>query len=57
VISELGITMGVLHRDNVRVIYEEGVELPTDISGYAYTALDNRWKENILRELKAMNIL
>jgi hypothetical protein len=57
VIFELGITMGVLHRDNVRVIYEEGVELPTDILGYAYTALDDKWKENILEELKAMNIL
>ena len=57
VIFELGITIGVLHRDNVRVIYEEGVEIPTDILGYAYTALDDKWKDNILQELKAVNIL
>lgn len=54
VIFELGITMGILHRNNVRVIYEEGVELPSDILGYAYTALNEKWKENILEELKAM---
>lgn len=57
VIFELGITMGMLHRNNVRVIYEENVELPTDILGYAYTSLDEKWKENLLKELKAVKIL
>jgi hypothetical protein len=56
-IFELGITMGIFHRDNVRVMYEEGVELPTDILGHAYTVLDDKWKENIGEELKAISIL
>ena len=57
VIFELGITFGILHRTNVRVIYEEGVEIPTDILGYAYTALDDKWKQNLEKELKAVHIL
>ena len=36
VIFELGITIGYLGRKNVRVLYEEGVELPTDIHGLVY---------------------
>ena len=56
VIFELGITIGHLGRNNVRVLYEDGVELPTDIHGFAYIALDNKWKENIVKELKAVHI-
>ena len=56
VIFELGITIGILDRKNVRVIYEDGVELPTDIRGFAYTSLDHKWKENIVKELKAAHI-
>jgi predicted nucleotide-binding protein len=56
VIFELGITIGHLGRNKVRVLYEDGVELPTDIQGFAYTVLDNKWKENIVKELKAVHI-
>lgn len=56
VIFELGITFGYLDRHNVRVLYEEGVELPTDVLGLSYTPLDDHWKENILKELKAAGI-
>jgi len=56
VIFELGLTIGHLHRNNVCVLYEDGVELPTDIHGLSYVSLKNEWKENLLKELIAAGI-
>ena len=56
VIFELGITIGHLGRDRVRVLYEEGVELPTDIHGLAYTPLKSDWKKKLAQEINAAGI-
>jgi len=56
VIFELGLTIGHLHRDNVCVLYEDGVELPTDIHGLSYVSLKGQWRENLLKELIAAGI-
>lgn len=57
VIFELGITIGYLGRDNVRVLYEEGVELPSDIHGLVHIPLNAGWKKKLLQELIAVGIL
>ena len=57
VIFELGITIGHLGRDKVRVLYEEGVELPSDIHGLVHIPLNSEWKKKILQELIAAKIL
>jgi predicted nucleotide-binding protein len=56
VIFELGLTIGHLRRDRVRVLYEEGVELPTDIHGLAYTPLRGDWKKKLAQEINASGI-
>jgi predicted nucleotide-binding protein len=56
VIFELGITIGILGRDRVRVLYEEGVELPTDIHGLVYISLDSDWKKKLAQEIDAAGI-
>lgn len=56
VIFELGITIGHLGRDRVRVLYEEDVELPTDIHGLAYTPLKRDWKKKLAQEINAAGI-
>jgi predicted nucleotide-binding protein len=56
VIFELGLTIGHLGRDKVRVLYEEDVELPTDIHGLAYTPLSGDWKKKLAQEIDASGI-
>lgn len=55
VILELGYAMGLLGRRNVTLLHEEGVELPSDISGVAYYPLDAHggWQRHLLGDLKA----
>jgi predicted nucleotide-binding protein len=57
VLFELGITIGCLGRQKVRVLYEEGVERPTDIDGLVYISLNTQWKKKLLQELHAAGIL
>jgi predicted nucleotide-binding protein len=57
VLFELGITIGHLGREKVRVLYEEGVELPTDIHGLVYIPLNDQWKKKLQRELRAADII
>ena len=47
--------MGRLGRRNVTILYENGVELPSDIAGVAYYELDPRgaWRTGLLGDLKA----
>jgi len=40
VIFELGFAVGRLRRERVCALYEEAVELPSDIHGVEYTPLD-----------------
>jgi predicted nucleotide-binding protein len=56
VIFELGITIGQFGRDRVRVLYEDGVELPTDIHGMVYIPLKSNWKKKLAQEIDAAGI-
>lgn len=58
VVLELGFAMGVLGRRRVAILHEEGVELPSDITGVAFYPLDKAgaWKVSLLGELKAADI-
>jgi len=55
VILELGYFIAKLGRKSVLPLYEEGVELPSDISGVLYTKIDEseNWKFRLVKELKA----
>ncbi len=54
VILELGRFMGLLGRERVCTLYQNGVELPSDFSGVLYTLLDadGAWRLKLLQELK-----
>jgi predicted nucleotide-binding protein len=55
VILELGYFIGKLNRKSVAILYEEGVELPSDVQGVAYILLDDHdgWKLKLGKELRA----
>ena len=58
VVFELGYYIGRIGRARVAVLYEEGVELPSDMSGVLYTAADaaGAWQLKLAREMKAADI-
>jgi predicted nucleotide-binding protein len=56
VVFELGFFFGTLGRGRVCVLYEEGVELPSDIEGLVYVKLDNAWQLMLGRELHQAGI-
>jgi predicted nucleotide-binding protein len=58
VVFEMGFFFGALGRRNVAVLYEEGVELPSDVTGIAYISLDRAgaWKSLVAREVKDAGI-
>jgi predicted nucleotide-binding protein len=58
VVFELGFFIGTLGRARVAVLHEEGVELPSDMSGVLYTSLDpaGAWKLELGRELGAAGV-
>jgi len=53
VIFELGFSVGRLGRDRVCTLYEDPVELPSDIHGVEYTPIDpaGAWRTKLAREL------
>lgn len=53
VVLETGYFMAKLGRKNIIIIYEEGVELPSDINGMGYTNKSN-WEVDLLKELKGI---
>jgi predicted nucleotide-binding protein len=55
VVFELGFFIGTLGRSRVAVLYEENVELPSDMNGILYTTLDTQgaWKISLGRELRS----
>lgn len=53
VIFEHGFFCASLGRKNVVALHEEGVEVPSDLSGVLYISLKGDWKSSIKRELKA----
>ena len=58
VILELGYFLSGLGRDRVRILYEEGVELPSDIYGISYVPMDERggWKLDLAQEIASVGI-
>ena len=52
VIFEFGWFCGLIGRKHVAVLYEAGVELPSDIEGLVYIGLDTEWRWRLVRELK-----
>jgi predicted nucleotide-binding protein len=53
-IFELGYFFAYLGRERVCALYEPGVEMPTDISGFIYKPLDSgeKWKYELEKELR-----
>ena len=53
VVFELGFFFGLIGRKRVAVLFEEGVERPSDISGLVYIALDatGGWKSKLASEI------
>ena len=56
VVLELGFFMGSLGRSNVAALFEEGVELPSDIDGVLYVPLAGDWKLQLAKEMRAAGI-
>jgi predicted nucleotide-binding protein len=58
VIFEHGYFTGKLSRKKVCVLYMEGVELPSDLSGVVYISydVDNLWREKLIKEIKSSGI-
>lgn len=58
VILEWGFFAGRLGRDRVALLCEPGIELPSDIGGLVYIALDpaGAWRLSLAKELKAAKI-
>lgn len=54
VVFELGFFFGQLGRGRVAALYEEGVELPSDVQGLAYIRLDptGGWRLPLAQELR-----
>lgn len=53
VVLETGYFMGKLGRDHIVILADNGIEIPSDLSGVVYTDTES-WKINLLKELKAM---
>jgi predicted nucleotide-binding protein len=58
VILELGFFIGLIGRGRVAVLFQPGVELPSDLHGLAYIELDDggQWKLDLVRELQSADI-
>lgn len=58
VVFELGFFCGGSGRSRVAVLYEDGVALPSDISGLVYIPLDSQgaWQLALAKELKAAGL-
>jgi predicted nucleotide-binding protein len=51
-ILELGWFLGKIGRENVAVLYDDGVELPSDYRGVEYISFAEDWRWKLNRELK-----
>jgi predicted nucleotide-binding protein len=58
VILEMGYFLGALRRTHVCALLEDGVEVPSDLSGVLYVPLDSAgaWKLRLAKEMKAAGI-
>lgn len=53
VVLETGYFMGKLGRDHIVILADNGIEMPSDLSGIVYTDTQS-WKIDLLKELRAM---
>jgi len=58
VVFELGYFVGRIGRKNVCALYKSGTELPSDIQGVLFVAMDdaNRWHVDLAKEMKAAGL-
>ena len=56
VVFETGYFMGKLGRNHVVILADQGVEMPSDLSGVVYTNTTS-WQVDLLKELKAMEYI
>ncbi len=56
VVFEHGYFIGKLGRKRVVALYEDGIELPSDLSGVLYKKLSGNWKSDLLAELRAARL-
>lgn len=58
VILELGFFLGKLGRKNVCVLYEAGVDIPSDYRGVLFVELDSQaaWQMKLAKEMKAAGV-
>jgi predicted nucleotide-binding protein len=56
VVLELGYFFARLGRGHVCVLYERGVERPSDIDGILYVSLDDSWQLDVAKELRAAGV-
>lgn len=56
VVFEMGYFIGRMTRERVCALYQEGVELPSDLAGIVYVPLDSndQWQQVLLDELRAV---
>jgi predicted nucleotide-binding protein len=54
VIFETGFFIGKLGRSNVIVLYETGVEIPSDYSGIIFILFADNWKDELRKEIEAI---
>lgn len=53
VVFEAGYFIGRLGRENVAILVDKGIEIPSDLQGVVYTGSDN-WEFGLLKGLKSM---
>lgn len=58
VVLELGFFIGKLNRENVCVLYDDSIELPSDYRGVEYLKIDSdgAWKLKLAKEMKASGL-
>ncbi|NNN16739.1 MAG: nucleotide-binding protein [Acidimicrobiaceae bacterium] len=56
VVFELGFFLGTLGRESVVALYEDGVELPSDLTGVLYKPMVGNWHTELAKELRAAGI-
>ena len=54
VIFETGYFIGKLGRNRVIILYESGVEMPSDYNGIVYISLSSDWKYELIKEVNSI---
>lgn len=54
VIFETGFFIGKLGRENVIVLFEDGIEIPSDYSGVIFISFDGNWKYDLRKEINSI---